>query len=265
MNASSLRTADLPRPQRMTQAAGTALLAAALALASLGLGSAPAWAAERVAGSGNSATEIRDGLGEFEAIALRGSIDLVVRQGSPSAVSVTADDNLLALVETTVQGGSGGPRLVVRWKPGTSIHTRSKVTVQVTTPRLGALASAGSGDIRVEALDTPRLELSLSGSGDAALARLKTEELRISISGSGDVKAEGQASRLRISIAGSGDVDATRLPTDEASVSIAGSGDVAVTAVKKLSVSIAGSGDVIYTGEPEVTRSVAGSGTVKRR
>lgn len=216
-------------------------------------------------GSGKSATESRSSLGEFESIGLRGSMDLVVRQGSPSSVTVTADDNLLRLVETLVDSGAGGARLTVRWKSGVNITTQSKVTVHVVTPRLSGLASSGSGDIRIDAFDTPKLEMALSGSGDAALGQLKTDDLRISISGSGDVQVGGQAGRLRVSIAGSGDVDAKQLQATEASISIAGSGDVAVNAAKKLAVTIAGSGDVTYTGDPELTRTVAGSGTVKRR
>jgi hypothetical protein len=265
MNAQSSPTPANPRTDHralVAQALGAAMLAAALVAA--GLGPAAAQVAERVVGSGRPATEARS-LGEFEAIALRGSMDMVVRQGSPGSVTVTADDNLLPLVETVVETGTGGARLSVRWKSGVSLSTKSKVTVQVVNPRLVALASSGSGDMLVEALETPRLELALSGSGDAALPRLKTDDLRISISGSGDVKTDGQAARLKISISGSGDVNAAELRAGEVTVGISGSGDVAVHASKKLAVTIAGSGDVVYTGDAEVTRSVAGSGSVKRR
>jgi hypothetical protein len=223
-----------------------------------------AQAAERVVGSGRAASEPRS-VGDFEAISLDGSIDITVRQGAATSVTATADDNLLPLLETQVETGASGPRLVVRWKPGTSLSTRGKVQVQVFTPRLVALAIAGSGDARIESFSTPSLKLALSGSGDAALPDLKTEILNIAISGSGDVKADGAAARLKISVAGSGDVMARDLRADEVSVSIAGSGDVAVHAQKKLAVSIAGSGDVVYSGDAEVSRSVAGSGTVKRR
>ncbi|MBL8346196.1 MAG: DUF2807 domain-containing protein [Rubrivivax sp.] len=252
----------------------TAVLSAAAALAlptTIGLMlsaalllPAAAHAAERVVGSGRTATEARK-VGDFEAISLNGSIDITVRQGAETTVRATADDNLLPLLETIVESGASGPRLVVRWKSGTNLSTRNKVQVQVVTPRLVALGSAGSGDARIESFSTPSLKLSLAGSGDAALPGLKAEDLQISIAGSGDVKADGQTARLKITVAGSGDVMARELRADDVSVSIAGSGDVAVQAQKKLAVSIAGSGDVVYTGEAEVTRTVVGSGSVKRR
>lgn len=242
-------------------------VAIAAALGAALLAPAAARAADRVVGSGRTATEPRS-VGDFEAISLNGSIDIIVRQGATTAVSATADDNLLPLLETFVEpaaSGASGARLVVRWKPGTNLSTRNKALVIVVTPRLVALGSAGSGDARIESFSTPSLKLSLAGSGDAALAGLRAEEFQIAVAGSGDVKADGQAARLKITVAGSGDVMARELRADHVTVSIAGSGDVAVQAQKKLAVSIAGSGDVVYTGDAEVTRTVVGSGSVKRR
>jgi hypothetical protein len=248
------------------QTLSASLAAAALSAASVAALLAPAasWAGERVSGSGRSASEARH-VGGFETIHLEGSIDLTVRQGDSTSVSATADDNLLPHLETVVEGGAANARLVVRWKRGSNIGTRARARVDVVTPRLVALAGAGSGDLRVDAFSTPTLDLSLAGSGDASLNGLRAEALQISVAGSGDVRAEGQAQRLKVSVAGSGDVRAQGLRADEVSVSVAGSGDVAVHALKTLAVSIAGSGDVVYTGDAQVKRSIVGSGTVRRR
>lgn len=220
--------------------------------------------AASLAGSGRSATESRS-LADFQALALSGSMHLVVRQGAVQSVQVEADDNLLPLLETLVESTGNGATLLVRWKKGQSLYTRSKVLVTVIMPKLSALASSGSGDIRVETFNTPALKLSLSGSGDAKLSGLNTAELGISIAGSSDVAANGSATRLEISIAGSGDARLTELKSDEVTVSIAGSGDAAVNANKTLEVSIAGSGDVSYTGNAAVKSRVAGSGSVNKR
>lgn len=217
-----------------------------------------------ISGSGKPATEAR-ALPEFQAIGLNGAIDLTVRQGASQSVQVEADDNLLPLLETVVEAGKDGPVLKLRWKPGHSIFTRSRVRATVVVPRLTALASAGSGDMRVERFDTPVFKLAISGSGDVELADLTTADLGIQISGSGDVAGTGSATRLKVSIAGSGDVSLGAMKADDVSVAIAGSGDAAVQAHKTLDVSIAGSGDVTYTGNPAVKRSVAGSGSVTRR
>ena len=220
--------------------------------------------AASVAGSGRTATETRS-LAEFQAVALSGSMDLLLRQGASQSVQVKADDNLLPLLETVVESTSHGATLLVRWRKGQSVYTRSKVSITVVVPKLSALSASGSGDMKVEAFNTPALKVSLAGSGDAKLQGLTTGELGISISGSGDVGATGSATRLKVSIAGSGDVRLADLKSDDVTVTIAGSGDAAVNANKTLEVNIAGSGDVNYTGNAALKSRVAGSGSVNKR
>jgi hypothetical protein len=240
------------------------LLSALVTPALLCLGFVPVLSeAASISGSGKSATEMRS-VAEFQAVALAGSMDLVVRQGVQS-VQVEADDNLLPLLETVVEGTGQGSTLLVRWKKGQSLYTRSKVRVTVVLPQLSALAASGSGDLTLESFNTPALKVVISGSSDARLQGLVTGELNISISGSGDVAASGTTGKLKVGIAGSGDVSLRELKADDVTVSIAGSGDATVHANKTLNISIAGSGDVVYTGNPAVKSSVAGSGSVSKR
>lgn len=216
-------------------------------------------------GSGKAATESREASG-FAAISLRGGIDLVVRQGAREGVQVTADDNLLSLLQTVVEGSGEQRTLVIQWPRGETIRTRARTVVTVDVVRLTALASSGSGDIAVEALKTPQLTLSISGSSDARLMKLDTEQLRVSISGSGDVSASGKAGKLGLSIAGSGDLRARELTADDVDISIAGSGNADVQAARTLAVAIAGSGDVQYSGAATLAKSrIAGSGTIRQR
>jgi len=255
--------------------------AASIALV-LAAGSCSLWwpAAARAADAlppGAFVTETRT-VPEFRAVALEGSVDLLVRQG-PQQVQVTAGDPQLPRLETFVQDGKDGPTLVVRWKResrglrwlwdwswfGKGGHRSPAVLVTVTVPNLSAVRAAGSGDIEFERFETPALTLSMSGSGDARLRSLTTTDLEVSISGSGDLAGTGSASKLTLSIAGSGDARLANLRADDVEVRIAGSGDAAVNAQKSLTVSIAGSGDVSYSGNPMLKSSVAGSGSISRR
>ncbi len=218
-----------------------------------------------IIGSGKAAAESREASG-FAAITLRGGIDLVVRQGAREAVQVSADDNLLPLLQTTVEGSGDSRTLVIQWARGESIRTRAKAVVTVDVVKLTALASSGSGDIVVETLKTPALSLSISGSSDARLSGLDAEQLRVAITGSGDVSASGKAGTFSLSIAGSGDAQARELAAGDVDISIAGSGNARVQANKTLAVSVAGSGDVEYTGPATITKSrVAGSGSIRQR
>jgi hypothetical protein len=229
----------------------------------LSLALLPVLADAATAGSGHSATETRS-VGEFQAINLTGSMDVLIRQGAQQ-LQVQADDKLLPLLETTVESTRQGSTLVVRWKRGENLYAKSKVQLTISLPKLSAVVASGSGDIQLEPYTTPALLVSLSGSGDARLSGLSTDELSIRIAGSGDVSGKGSAGKLSVNIAGSGDVQLADLRSDDVDVQIAGSGDAVVNAQKTLNVRIAGSGDVSYVGNASLKSKVAGSGSVSRR
>ncbi|HSW03671.1 head GIN domain-containing protein [Aquabacterium sp.] len=215
-------------------------------------------------GIGPATAEQRN-VGEFQAIAVSGSIKLKVRQGGKEAVEVRAEANLLPLLETVVESSSSGKTLYIRWKKGSNLRIQRSPTVEVSVVQLQSLSTSGSSDIAVEPLKTPQLAVSIAGAGDVGLQQLTGDELSVKIAGSGDFKASGQVSKLKISVSGSGDVQTDGLKADDVSINIAGSGDAAVHAAKSLSVSIAGSGDVAYRGDAQVKSSIVGSGSVHRR
>lgn len=218
----------------------------------------------RVIGSGKLGSEARS-VGSFQAIHLKGSMKLVLRQAGKEAVDVRADDNLLALIETTVVNRAGVPTLEVGTKKGSSYSTHTQMVITIDVVELKAIEISGSGDVVAQGLKTGELNVGIVGSGDVRLRELTAAALGIEVSGSGDVGVTGKTGKLSVSISGSGDVSTQGLEADDVSVSIAGSGDALVNARKTLSVSIAGSGDVAYTGDPALRTSIAGHGSVKKR
>lgn len=229
-------------------------LAAALA--------APLATAETIVGSGRLATETRD-VAAFTGISLGISGHVEVRQGEKEALTVTADDNVLPLIETVVEHN----RLVIRWrerKGSNTLTMKDGPRIAVTVRTLESIAVGGSGSVSAASLKTGNLKVSIGGSGNVQIAGLVAADLVTDIGGSGDFVASGRADSLSASIAGSGAVKAGKLEAARVKVSIAGSGDAAVWARESLSVSVAGSGDVKYYGDPAVTRSMVGSGSIRR-
>jgi hypothetical protein len=218
-------------------------------------------APSQTTGSGNVASQTRQVAG-FSAILASGPLKIEVRQSAHEALVLRADDNLLPLIETVVENGT----LRIAPKRGESLRTRVPIVVTVDVVDLKALTLSGSGDVSVDALKTPALDMRLSGSSDAKLRNIAIDDLGVRVSGSGDVQAAGTTKSLTVSIDGSGDLHAQDLQADEVSIRIAGSGDASVTANKTLSVSIAGSGGVDYGGKGVVVKSsISGSGSVKQR
>ena len=220
--------------------------------------------AASVKGSGRIASEQRTML-DFDSIALKGSLSLEVRQTGKESVTVTADDNLLALVETQLQSGPTGRTLMISMRSGGSYFSKNDIKVVVEVAKLSALSSAGSGNVKVQNLKTPALKISVAGSSDVQLNGLETQALEVRIAGSGDVRASGKTTQLKLNIAGSGDAGLKELIVDEVTASIAGSGDAQVTANKRMHATVAGSGDLRWSGSAtDVRSSTMGSGTIKK-
>lgn len=208
------------------------LLAAGCALAA-----AVAFAAA-VTGSGKPITQTRQ-LKDINGLGLSIPAIVEVGQGSQERLTITADDNVLPLIESVVQGGV----LKLRLREGTRLQ-RATIRVSLQVRTLESISISGSGEVRAPALSGAKLRLDIAGSGDARLG--------------------GKAEALDVRLSGSGNVDAAKLAAQRAAVSVSGSGDATVSARESLNVRIAGSGDVRYYGDPKVEKSVAGSGSVRR-
>jgi len=192
-----------------------------------------------IKGSGVAKTEERD-VAAFKRIQIDGGAKVKIDVGPQhkQSLSVEADDNILPLIETSVNGDT----LLITSKQ--SISPKVGVKLTITVPALDGVKVNGSGDITANGIAATQFD--------------------VDIRGSGDVKLAGTADALSVKISGSGDVDATRLTTADATVHVSGSGDVKVDATKTLDVHISGAGDVRYLGDPQVTKQIMGSGSVKK-
>ena len=190
----------------------------------------------QVTGSGKVKSETRK-VGNFTKIESRGSADCKVTVGKAVGLSIQADDNILPLVETTVEKDT----LIINCKGSFSTHNPIVVTITV-----------------------PNLEnFNVKGSGDSLIQSLKGRSFSAEIAGSGNIHASGQIDKASASIRGSGNVDFSNLRARQAVASISGSGDITIFASHALDASIRGSGDIAYLGNPSnVEKSVSGSGEI---
>lgn len=219
----------------------------------ISIGSGP-----RTDGSGHATDETRS-VAPFTALAVTGPIDVRLKAGTAERVTLHADDNLLPLIDTAVDGG----KLSIGFKSGASVRTRSKLVATVEFRELASLLITASGDVRADRIKAPIFETTIRGSGDVVIDTLEADALALSLSGSGDFTAGGRVDKLGVVVVGSGDVRVDRLEAREAAIRIRGSGDVRVHAVERLDVDISGSGDVRYRGEPQISRRVRGSGDLR--
>ena len=253
----------------------------------------------RTKGSGVVREESRP-VANFSRLVVALPATITLSQGTTESLTISADDNLLPLMATRVEGGE----LVIEGDKSRGFTTRKEIKIRLTVKSLNGIsikgsgdvfgdvlksdkfdiAIAGSGDVKfkairadqfsigikgsgdvaIDALESKTVETSIMGSGDIKLPAIQATQVSISVKGSGDVMAAGNADKVDIEIMGSGDVRARKLIARETGVRIMASGDADVYAKEKLTASVSGSGDIRYSGSPtNVSRTVKGSGSIE--
>ena len=214
---------------------------------------------EKVTGEGVLVSETRT-TAAFDGVESEISGNVIYTQGNDYKVELTAQQNILNVMETPVLS----KKLVVRFKNNVRVKTHEQITIKVTAPSISSIGLSGSGNISVlSPLTGGDLTFRLSGSGDMILPTVTCNYLETNISGSGSISiAGGTATTENFKISGSGDVDVRNVMAKTVSTNTSGSGTLRVAASEKLDVKISGSGSVYYWGTPIISTDISGSGRV---
>lgn len=190
-------------------------------------------------GSGTLKTETRSVSG-FTKVTFSGVGTLNITQTGTESLKVSADDNLLPLLTSTVSDGT----LVLGVKPGNGVRPVQPITYTLTVKDLKGIDLSGAGVINAVNITTDTMSIVLSGAG------------RMSISGS----AQSQSAL----VSGVGSYSAKGFQTSSAQVTISGAGSATVSVSQTLVAVVSGAGSVTYYGSPQITQTVSGTGSIKQ-
>jgi len=195
-------------------------------------------------------------IADVRRIELRGPIGLVIKQGGVEQLTLHTDDNIVGLIQTTVNDGV----LRIGVRPGASFRTRHAIGATVQLTSLSAITVVGPGEVTCDGLDAESLDVTASGPGEVRIDTLHSAAITVLLQGSGAVRLSGNSARQSFVIDGSGELDAAELVGRAVAVRVNGSGTAKLWATQSLSVDIRGSGNVRYRGQPTLTSSLQGSG-----
>jgi hypothetical protein len=147
-----------------------------------------------VTGAGPTQRDTRD-LDPFTRAEVGSGIGLTLHVGGAQAVEVAAQENILALITTAVEGG------VLKISGASSFTTATGVVVTVTVPAIQGLSASGGSQPQIDGLAGEPLDINLAGgaglvaTGDATdvtltssggaradLAALLTNTMRVDLS-----------------------------------------------------------------------------------
>ena len=178
----------------------------------LGWNKAPAWnpfswtvSGGSIRGSGVIVTETRQ-VADFDSVEIDFPVELTIQQGNSTALTIEAEDNILPQVATRVSGGT----LYIESSQSDwtrRVYSTRAVRIQLTVQDLRRVEFPSAGMLRVESLETDRLEISISGAGTVNLSDLRAQDLTVQLSGAGNITASGSVDSLNVDISGFGGFD----------------------------------------------------------
>ena len=194
----------------------------------------------RIIGSGNVVTESRTVSG-FSGISVHGVARITIEQTGEEALTITAEDNVLPLLLSSVSNG----RLIIGPEENINFETQAEILYHVHVTNLSSIEI--NGVIYADAIG------------------LDTDNLDIDIRGVSHLKASGRALRQDVFFSGVSTYQAQALASEEITID----GDGVITATVQVSdlltVRACGVGSISYIGAPEVLRSDCPSLGVSRR
>ncbi len=192
-----------------------------------------------VQGSGNIIREKRDVKG-FEKVNVGGGFQVEIVAGKEFGVEVEADDNLMPLVTTDVDGDT----LEIGRQKGFS--AKSPLRIRITAPNISGIDTSGGAGVTI--------------------SEVKNSEIRIESSGGSRVTASGTTAKLSVEMSGGAKVVASDLAAADVNVEGSGGSSVDVLVSGELRSDISGGARVTYSGSPTsiVTNKTGGARVVQK-
>jgi len=189
-----------------------------------------------IEGSGDLVTEEQE-LDQFENVISPSSTDVNVIYGIEQNVTITADDNIINNITTSVNNNA----LEVNLTPGS--YNDITVIANITLPNITSFKTTGDGISTI--------------SGFTNLENLTVEN-----TGSGTISLNGAAINFNCINTGSSNIKAFSFIVANCTVNNSGSGDCELFCNTNLSGMNTGSGKVFYKGNATVNITNSGSGNV---
>jgi hypothetical protein len=186
-------------------------------------GSVPIVSHNSVQGSGFIISEKRD-LADFSGIDVSSAFHVEVSAQKDYEFEISADDNILPLVETSVSDG------VLRISLKEGIKASSPIRIRISVPNIDRIEASGASKISV--------------------ANLKNESLQIDSSGACRIDLAGETRDLIVDVSGAGNINASELRSKTAHVDASGASQVDVFVTDRLSSDASGASRITYSGDP---------------
>jgi hypothetical protein len=192
-----------------------------------------------IVGSGLIVSQSRPVSG-FTAVTVEGPLRLVLEQAGSESLEVTADDNVLRVVQSEVRGGT----LFLGFAPNTSLTRAAPIVCRVTMI-----------DVR---------DVDASGAARLDMSGIATRQLGVRLSGATFGSASGSVEQLALQVAGASRWTAAGLRSGSVTANVSGVSYGLVRASDRLVANVSGVSVLEYYGDPSVVPTLDAVSVVRR-
>jgi hypothetical protein len=192
-----------------------------------------------IRGSGDISEEYRD-IEEFSKLEVSGAFTVNLLVGDDPSLKISADDNLLKHIKTTVRGD----RLIIETRK--NINASEAIVIDVSTPFLNRVDASGANKVKVKGIDS--------------------DNFSVDISGANTVELEGRTDKFYADMSGATKLYAGELKAERVKVDCSGASKAEVYASESLDADASGASKISFTGDArDVRTDVSGVGRVSRK
>ena len=211
-----------------------------------------------VHGSGNMKTENRK-VGDFSRISISGVYKVVLKQDSSLSLTITADDNLLKYIKTSVSGDK------LRIYNKRNFCNAGELTINIGVRNLEEVSSSGVVDVSSDGkINAKDMRIKLSGASKITMD-LTAANVITSGAGASELNLKGQATSHNIDLSGDSKVYALDFVVGSCDIQSSGVGHSEVDVLNSLSVHSSGASEVKYRGNPSsITNDKSGASSIEK-
>lgn len=203
---------------------------------------------ERIAPSGDIETRVEDASG-FTRVSASVSFQIELSQAEEFSITVSADNNLMPLVEVEERGGT----LHLGLKDPVNIQGNATLRAVITLPTFEGLDLSGATRATLSGFREPAgVEILASGASSVS-GELSAGSVTVDLSGASTVSLEGFAFTGDLQASGASRLELIDFELTTASVDVSGASSAEVTVRGEITAAKAsGASRILYRGDPTI-------------
>ena len=214
----------------------------------------------RIDGDRNVVSKERKIGEDFSRVKVSSGIDLYIKQGSKTELTVEADENLHDYIVTEVRGDQ-----LKIYVDGNIWRAKARKVYLTVTSIEELKATSGSDVFSQGVIKAEDLDLSTSSGADMRIEIDAYNVTTHSSSGS-DLRVTGKANTHETSASSGSSINAYGLESKDVTAKVSSGADIGVFASESISARASSGGDIRYKGNPEkVNKKTSSGGGVRSR